>query len=180
MLPCIGAQLALRKLYLCKLVKVSKKGASLELQIRKGKKNQTKKLQRCIVHPNAKAYAGNFCPVAILDTYLAARLKLVPASGDDLVFPTFDSKFDIFTRKQVLSIKKPIESMSYDNFHQRLKRHLDSEEFKAMEVLPEDYGTHSFRIGGSSVMGADQTVSPVFFYSKEHETQKYSKYFKLH
>ncbi len=31
-----------------------------------------------------------------------------------------------------------------------------------MGVLPEDYGTHSFRIGGSSVMGADQTVSPVF------------------
>ena len=141
---------------------IVKKGASLELQIRKGKKNQTKKLQRCIVHPNAKAYAGNFCPVAILDTYLAARLKMVPASGDDLVFPTFDSKFDIFTRKQVLSIKKPIESMSYDNFLQRLKKHLDSEEFKEMAVLPEDYGTHSFRIGGSSVMGADQTVSPVF------------------
>ena len=31
-----------------------------------------------------------------------------------------------------------------------------------MGVLLEDYGTHSFRIGGSSVMGADQTVSPVF------------------
>ena len=52
--------------------------------------------------------------------------------------------------------------MNYDNYRQRLKRHLDSEEFKAMGVLPEDYGTHSFRIGGSSVMGADQTVSPVF------------------
>merc|ERR1712101_3923 len=139
-----------------------KKGASFELQICKGKRNQTKKLQRCIVHPNAKAYAGNFCLMAILEAYLAARLKLVPASGDDLVFPNLDSKFDLFTGKQVLSIKKPIKPMSYDNFHQRLKRHLDSEEFKAMGVLPEDYGTHSFRIGGSSVMGADQTVSPVF------------------
>ena len=141
---------------------IVKKGASFELQIRKGKKNQTKKLQRCIVHPNAKAYAGNFCPVAILDAYLAARLKLVPASADDLLFPNLDSKFDLFTGKQVLSIKKPLEPMSYDNYRQRLKRHLDSEEFKAMGVLPEDYGTHSFRIGGSSVMGADQTVSPVF------------------
>ena len=141
---------------------IVKKGASLELQIRKGKRNQTKKLQRCIVHPNAKAYAGNFCPVAILDSYLAARRKLVPASEDDLVFPTLDSKFDIFTGKQVLSIKKPLEPMTYDNYRQRLKRHMDTEECKAMGVLPEDYGTHSFRIGGSSVMGTDQTVSPVF------------------
>ena len=28
------------------------------------------------MHPNAKGYAGNFCPVAILDAYLAAGLKL--------------------------------------------------------------------------------------------------------
>ena len=139
-----------------------RKGASFELQIRKGKKNQERKLQRCIVHPNAKAYAGNFCPVAILDAYLAARLKLVPASGDDILFPNLDSKFDPFTRKQVLSLKVPLEPMVYDNYRQRLKKHLDSEEFKAMGVLPEDYCTHSFRIGGSSVMGADQTVSPVF------------------
>merc|ERR1712089_81883 len=68
----------------------------------------------------------------------------------------------INTGKQVLSTKMPLEPMNYDNYRQRLKRHLDSEEFKAMGVLPEDYGTHSFRIGGSSVMGADQIVSPVF------------------
>ena len=30
-----------------------KKGASLEISILKGKKNQTRKLQRCIIHPNA-------------------------------------------------------------------------------------------------------------------------------
>merc|ERR1712089_47195 len=54
------------------------------------------------------------------------------------------------------------EPMSYDNYRQRLKRHIDTKECKAMGVLPEDYGTHSFRIVGSSVMEADQTVSPVF------------------
>ena len=37
-----------------------KKGASIELQIRKGKTNQDRKLQRCIVHPNARSAAGNF------------------------------------------------------------------------------------------------------------------------
>ena len=59
-------------------------------------------------------------------------------------------------------MKMPCDSMTYDNYCQRLKRHLDSEELKEMGVLPEDFGTHSFRIGGASVMGADFTVIPVF------------------
>ena len=55
---------------------ITKKGASFELLIRKGKCNQTRKLQRMIVHPNSRAAWGNYCPVKILDCYLAARLKL--------------------------------------------------------------------------------------------------------
>ena len=39
---------------------VLKKGVSIELQIRKGKCNQTHKLQRCIMHPNSRESAGNF------------------------------------------------------------------------------------------------------------------------
>ena len=56
----------------------------------------------------------------------------------------------------------PCEALPYDNYCQQLKKHLDSEELKKLGVLPEDYSTHSFRIGGASVLGADNTVSPVF------------------
>ena len=86
----------------------------------------------------------------------------MPASGDDFLFPNLVSKFDPFTGKQILSLKVPCEAMLYDNYRQRLKKHLDSEDLKAMGVLSEDYGTHSFRIGGASVLGADSSVSPVF------------------
>ena len=40
------------------LRQISKKGASIEIQIRKGKQNQTRKLQRCIIHPNSLEYTG--------------------------------------------------------------------------------------------------------------------------
>ena len=52
------------------LRQITKKGTSLELQIFKGKRNQTRKLQRCIIHPNALHHQGKMCPVALLDSYL--------------------------------------------------------------------------------------------------------------
>ena len=62
------------------ICQISKKGASYELCILKGKANQTRKLQKCIIHPNALEYMENYYPVAILDAYLAARHTLGPAS----------------------------------------------------------------------------------------------------
>ena len=55
---------------------IVKKRVSYEIKIYKGKANQTRKLQKCIIHPNALQYLGNYCPVALLDSYLAARVKL--------------------------------------------------------------------------------------------------------
>ena len=52
------------------LRQVHKKGASLEISILKGKKNQTRKLQRCIIHPNTLHHKGKMCPVDLIDSYL--------------------------------------------------------------------------------------------------------------
>ena len=52
------------------------KGAMLEVHIYKGKRNQTRKLQRCVIHPNSLSYQGKICPVSLLDTYLAHRNSL--------------------------------------------------------------------------------------------------------
>ena len=58
-----------------KLRQISKKGASIEIQIHKGKHNQTRKLQRCIIHPNSLEYTGKMCPVKLIDCYLAPHHK---------------------------------------------------------------------------------------------------------
>ena len=52
------------------LRQIRKKGASLEISILKGKKNQTRKLQRCIIYPNALHHKGKMCPVDLIDSYL--------------------------------------------------------------------------------------------------------------
>ena len=53
------------------LRQICKKGASIEVLIYKGKKNQKRQLQRCVIHPNSLSYQGKTCPVAHLDDYLA-------------------------------------------------------------------------------------------------------------
>ena len=55
---------------------IMKKGASYEIKIYKGKANQTRKLQKCIIHPNALEYLRNYCPVTLLHSYLAAHTEL--------------------------------------------------------------------------------------------------------
>ena len=45
------------------LRQISKRGASIEIHIHKGKQNQTRKLQRCIIHHNSLEYQGKMCPV---------------------------------------------------------------------------------------------------------------------
>ena len=58
------------------LRQISKKGASIDIQIRKGKQNQTRKLQRCIIHPNSLEYRGKMCPVKLIVCYLSLRHQL--------------------------------------------------------------------------------------------------------
>ena len=114
-----------------------------------------------IVHPNSCSAWGHYCPIKILDTYLAARLKLDPASGDDWLFPNLDSTYARFN-VQTVSISLPCTQFLYENYRRRLKVHLDTAELREMGVFPKDYSTHSFRKGGLSVLGADCTVTPAF------------------
>ena len=48
------------------LREICKKGASLEVLIYKGKKNQKRQLQRCVIHPNSLSYQGKTCPCLFL------------------------------------------------------------------------------------------------------------------
>ena len=52
------------------LRQICKKGPSLGIQILKGNRNITRKLQRCIIHPNSLEYKGKMCPVGLIDLYL--------------------------------------------------------------------------------------------------------------
>ena len=72
---------------------IVKKGASYEIKIYKGNTNKTRKLQKCIIHANALQYLGNYCPVALLDFYLGARVKLGYASISNYLLPSVCSKF---------------------------------------------------------------------------------------
>ena len=60
--------------------------------------------------------------------------------------------------------------MTYHSYCQCLKAHLANDELKQMGVLPWDYSTHSFRIGGLSIMNADEVVTPTF--TKKNAPQK--------
>ena len=79
------------------LRQVRKKGASLEISILKGKKNQTRRLQRCIIHPNALHHKGKMCPVDLIDTYLVHRKNLGHNSDHDHLFPQVGAKFQRWT-----------------------------------------------------------------------------------
>ena len=57
---------------------------------------------------------------------------------------------------------QPVVAMKYDNHRNRLKEHLEHSEMTSHGVNKEDFGTHSFRIGGLSVLGNDGSVSPAF------------------
>ena len=76
------------------LRQIFKKGASLELHILKGKRNQTRRLQRCIIHPNALRHQGKMCPVTLLDSYLVHHKNLGHSGDHDLLFPQVVVKYE--------------------------------------------------------------------------------------
>ena len=75
------------------LRQISKKGASIEIQICKRKRNQTRKLQQCIIHPNSLEYTGKMCPVKLIDYYLSLCHKLGHNSDNDYLFPNVCPRF---------------------------------------------------------------------------------------
>ena len=130
--------------------------------MKKGKRNQDRRLQQCWIHPNSSGQVGNFCPVIVLNEYISIRKNFFHTSLDDHMFPNLSSMLDVNTRQQVISLKQPVEPMKYDNLRNHLKAQLEHSELTSLRVNREDYGTHSFRIGGLSVLGNDGSVSPAF------------------
>ena len=57
--------------------------------------------------------------------------------------------------------------ITYDNYRNCLKRHLDCETLRDKGVFPSDYSTHSFRKGGLSVL-ADGEMHPAFIQKSAH------------
>ena len=141
------------------LRQICKKGASLEIKILKGKKNQTRKLQRCVIHPNSLKYQGKMCPVALIELYLTLCYKLGHNSDNYYIFPQVGTKFQRVLPTHNVVIQIPMVAITYDNYRKHLKKHLDCETLKEMGVFPEDYSTHSFRQGGLSVL-ADGDMHP--------------------
>ena len=74
------------------LRQICKKGASLEVLIYKGKRNQKRHLQRCVIHPISSGSQGKTCPVSLLEKYLAHRNSLGHNDEHDLIFPLVGAK----------------------------------------------------------------------------------------
>ena len=141
---------------------VVKRGLSLQINIKKGKLNQERKLQQCYIHPNSADSLGNFDPVLIFEEYLKIRKRFVNTNSTDHMFPNLSSTWDNVTKKTVITLKVPGEAMKYDNYRKRFKAHLAHNDMTSLGVNADDFGTHSFRIRGLSVLGNDGQVNPSF------------------
>ena len=140
---------------------ICKKGASLEVQIFKGKRNQKRKLQRCIIHPISSSSQGQTCPVYLLDKYLAHRISLGHNVENDLIFPLVGTKWQRVKPSYFVDIRLPMEPISYKVYRKHLKKHLDGKALQELGVYPVDYSTHSFRKGSLSIL-ADGEMHPAF------------------
>ena len=76
------------------------------------------------------------------------------------------SRFNAVTKTYKIEVQDPPASITYDNYR---KCDLDSEELKEMGFYAEDYSTHSFRLGGLSVMVSSGLPS---FHSEKYQVQK--------
>ena len=141
---------------------VVKKGLSFLVNIKKGKSNQEKKLYQCFIHPNSSGSFGNFDPVLIFAEYLKLRKSFVNTNANDHLFPNLTANWCGISKQTVIMLKVPDEAMRYDNYRKRLKAHLEHQDMTSLGVTAGDFGTHSFRIGGLSVLGNDGQVQPAF------------------
>ena len=155
------------KVKVLELREICKKGASLEVLIFKGKRNQKRKLQRCIIHPISSSSQGQTCPVYLLDKYLAHRNSLGHNGENDLIFPLVGNKWQRVKPSYFVDIQLPMEPISYDVYRKHLKKHLDGEALQELGVYPVDYSTHSFRKGSLSML-ADGEMHPAFIQKSAH------------
>ena len=143
------------------LRQIGKKGVSMELLVYKGKNNQTRQLQRVVIHPNSMSHTGKTCPFALLDDYLSFSHSLGHDSENDYFFPVVGVKWARLKPSDPIKIRLPIEALSYNVYRKHLKRHLDCAALKEMGVFPDNYSTHSFRKGSLSML-VDGDMHPAF------------------
>ena len=104
----------------------------------------------------------------MLDSYLAAYVELGYASTSNYVFPCVCGKLTQVSQSTLIQIQIPFAPVTYDNFRNPLKNHLDCKELMDMGVHLEDYSTHSFRLGGLSVIVDDKVVTLAFLKKSAH------------
>ena len=98
------------------LRQICKKGASLEIKILKGKKNQTRKRQRCVINPNSLQYQGQMFLVALIKLYLTLCNKLGHNLDNDYIFPQVGAKFARVLPTHNIPIQIPTISIAYNNY----------------------------------------------------------------
>ena len=123
------------------LRQISTKGASLEVQIFKGKRNQKRKLQRCVIHPISSDAKGQTCPVYLIQKYLDHRASLGHNGENDYIFPMVGAKWQRTRPSYFVDIRLPIKPIGYDVYRKNLKRHLDGKALRDLGVYPVDYST---------------------------------------
>ena len=101
------------------------------------------------------------CPVDLIESYLTLCHKLGHNWNNNYIFPSVGAKFERVLLTHDITIQIPKVPITYDNYRKCLKKHLDCKTLREMGVSPEDYSTHSFRLGGLSVL-ADGEVHPAF------------------
>ena len=53
---------------------IVKRGLSLQINIKKGKMNQDRRLQQCYIHPNSSGLVGNFDPVKFRSLHVSQHV----------------------------------------------------------------------------------------------------------
>ena len=148
------------------------RGASLEVTILKGKKNQKKKAQKSVIHPISSNAKGQTCPVYLIQKYLAHRVSLGHDGPNDFVFPLVGAKWQRVKPTYFVDIRVPVESMTYDVYRGLLKKHLDTKALRELGVgcFPGDYPTHSFRKEDLSMLADDDMHSMSIRKSAMHKS----------
>ena len=90
---------------------IVKRGLSLQVNIKKGKMNQERKLQIAYIHPNSSDALGNFDPVLILEDYLKYRKRFVNTTGNDHLFPNLKTVWNTPANTSVITLKVLGEGM---------------------------------------------------------------------
>ena len=101
-------------------------------------------------------YKEKICLVGLIDSYWTPCNKLGHNSHND-----YNAKFEKVLPTHDVAIQIPQVPIKYDSYRKRLTKHLDCKTLKEMGVSPKDFSTHSFRLGGLSML-ADGEINPAF------------------